>query len=94
MTMTLPSVHTVTECPKCGESEGFFIRSRVSGVIQIHFSFDGTGVDNSGMYDSVQHKDLKLAYCSICSNKLGRWDEESKTVVLTRQRELQTSEIY
>lgn len=90
--MTLPSVHTVTECPKCGETDGFFIRTRVSGVIQINYSFDGTSVDNSGMYDSMTHRDLKFAYCSVCRHKLGRWDEESKKVVSERQCELRPSE--
>ena len=79
--MPLPSIHEVEACHTCGSREGFYIKSRVSGVAQINYSFDGSGSCNTGMYHSVKHNDGKYAYCQNCCTTIGVWDEHSKKVV-------------
>lgn len=82
--MPLPSAHEVEACPKCGSRTGFYIRSRVSGLVQINYSFDGSGSDNQDMYTQLNHNDQKFAYCQQCESKIGRWDDKSKSIVSTR----------
>lgn len=82
--MKLPSIHTITECKQCKSNVGFYVKSRVSGEIEINYSFDGTGSDNVGMYDNVRHDDKKYAYCQDCHTTIGIWDDESKRVVPSR----------
>ena len=56
----------MNECPKCHDSTGYYMLSRVSGLAKISFHFDGSDGDSSDMHDSIAYKDLKTMRCLNC----------------------------
>ncbi|MCR1952985.1 hypothetical protein NSA50_18455 [Clostridium sp. DSM 100503] len=61
------------KCPKCGSDDGFYIKTQVTGSTRV--CYDGEGVylmdgANSAIYDHLNHKDGKVAYCMECDRKI------------------------
>lgn len=61
----------MNKCAYCGLDTGFYIKSRVSGVIKINYKFNGKPDYNFEMWDSVEHKDQKRMFCQECDRPLG-----------------------
>lgn len=58
-------------CPHCGSDNQFYILSTVSGKIAEHYLFNGERGDNTHMWDYVNTKPQKIAFCSECQRKIG-----------------------
>lgn len=58
------------ECPFCG-SDKYYLSEYYYGTFDFEHSFRGEECDNSGMYDGLQVRTNKRAYCKKCGNYLG-----------------------
>ncbi|TPG86860.1 hypothetical protein EEL32_12165 [Brevibacillus laterosporus] len=58
------------ECPQCGSDEGYYMRMYASGSVKYYIGFDGSERNNGDMYEHLNHKGGKVAYCSNCDKKL------------------------
>ena len=68
--------YTIDHCPKCGSTEGYYTKDRVSGIVHYKNSFDPTEEkDNCEMYDYLSHKTGKVAYCIDCDKKICNTDD-------------------
>lgn len=75
MASKLPPITDLKSCPYCGYDE-FSIKQSYSGSGIYHRRFDGLeGADNAGMYDRLNTKSGKIAYCSRCEKAIAQWDE-------------------
>lgn len=61
-------------CPKCGSLE-FYVVTRMSGVGQYHYHFDGTDAYNGELHECLTYRDGKTAYCAKCHKRLGRAED-------------------
>lgn len=57
----------MNECPKCHDTTGYYIYSRVSGKAKASYLFDGSPGDSTDMHDGVVYKDLKTKRCLNCN---------------------------
>lgn len=89
--MPLKSIDEVTQCPFCGNKDGFWVISAASGLTQTQYSFDGSSVDNSGMYNLIREKNRKYAQCNQCQKNIGVISDEAIQNVIKRNREDGTS---
>lgn len=77
MAKRLPPITEVTACPHCG-STTFYVEQTYKGPGIYHRSLIGeAGVDNSGMYDNLDIKVGKTAFCSDCHEPIAKWDEDA-----------------
>lgn len=61
------------KCPYCGYEE-FYVTVYISGSSQFNYRFDGSGTDNSDLYDSTKMTENGVyAYCKNCQKKLFRY---------------------
>lgn len=61
------------KCPKCGFEDGFYIKTQVTGSTRVYYGSDGNYLmdgTNSAIYDHLNHKDGKVAYCMECNRKI------------------------
>ncbi|MDN0082419.1 hypothetical protein QU487_06580 [Crenobacter sp. SG2305] len=70
----LPLITEVEACPHCGGSE-FVVKERYSGTVHYGRRFDGLAADNTDMWDSLDRKVGKVAYCRDCEKAVGQWQE-------------------
>lgn len=63
--------NNVPECPYCGYDE-YYVRATVSGTTSVFYRFDGSIGDNTHMWDYVQTREQKTAYCGNCQRKIGK----------------------
>jgi hypothetical protein len=69
------SIAPIDKCPYCDSEEGYYIKEKVAGAIHFKTKFDGTESDNSDMYDHLEHKSSKSAYCVNCHKRLFKVSE-------------------
>ncbi|PJN53641.1 hypothetical protein PAEVO_03610 [Paenibacillus sp. GM2FR] len=69
------------QCPHCGNDESYYVKQQVSGNIHYRINFDGSEGENSEMYDSLQHKSGKYAYCDSCHKRLFRINESMRPLL-------------
>lgn len=75
MRSKLPPITDLQRCPHCGCDE-FAVKQAYNGSGSYYRRMDGReGADNAGMYDCLNVKTGKLAYCARCEKPIGRWDE-------------------
>lgn len=60
----------IKECPFCS-SDKYYVSEYCYGSYEFEESFTGEDCDNSGMYDGLNIKRNKSAYCRKCGNYLG-----------------------
>lgn len=60
----------IERCPHCGKGTGFYQKNYVYGPVSYNLKFDGTEDDNSEMYNALNYKYGKVAYCSECDKKI------------------------
>lgn len=60
----------LSACPYCG-CEQFYVRATVYGTTSVFYRFDGEPGDNTHMWDYVQTREQKTAFCGECQRKLG-----------------------
>jgi transcriptional regulator with XRE-family HTH domain len=71
----LPPIIEVESCPHCGHDE-FAVKQTYQGSGLYYRRLDGKeGADNTEMYNCLNHKVGKIAYCGMCEEPIGRWDE-------------------
>lgn len=77
MAKNLPPITEVQACPYCGCDE-FAVKQSYQGSGVYRRLLDGKeGADNAEMYDCLNVKVGKIAYCGKCEKPIGRWDEEN-----------------
>lgn len=69
----------ISECPHCGNSEGYFIKVYLTGRSQTRYTWNGEYDDNSDMYDSLQDRASKYAYCTNCEKRLFKMEVSHST---------------
>lgn len=59
-------------CPHCGSNEGFYrkVRYNGSGIYRWPFSDTTPQPDNSDMYDRVNSRDSRRAWCVDCDKEI------------------------
>ena len=57
-------------CPYCGSKTGLYNKTQVSCSVWTTFHFDDSEAENGAMYDLLNHKNGKVAYCIDCANKM------------------------
>ena len=60
----------IDKCPHCGSDEGFYNNFRVSGWSRYKYRFDGEDAYNGDMWDHINSKDSKKAYCCKCEKEI------------------------
>ncbi|HEJ2342260.1 TPA: hypothetical protein ACWLUJ_005777 [Pseudomonas aeruginosa] len=70
----LPPIQTLSECPHCGADQ-FYVVQVYSGKGAYHRRFDGYSADNTDMYNCLNHRASKRAFCSECDRPVASWDE-------------------
>lgn len=56
----------MNKCPKCGDTTGYYMLSRVSGYARSSYNWDDSQGDSSDMHDSIQYHYLKTKRCLNC----------------------------
>ncbi|KYG89010.1 hypothetical protein A0U40_13365 [[Bacillus] sp. KCTC 13219] len=61
-------------CRHCGSTDGFYTRAKVSGIIQTYFNSIGdfSITRNTEMYNNLEHREMKTAYCTSCEKAIGK----------------------
>ncbi|WP_326430338.1 hypothetical protein VQ574_21685 (plasmid) [Stutzerimonas frequens] len=75
MAKKLPPIQSLSACPHCGCAE-FYVEQTYSGKGPYHRTFAGGLGDNGEMYDCINHKAGKRAFCSDCREPVASWDED------------------
>ncbi len=70
MKKELVSISDLTCCPHCGSDKGYFAKDYAFGRVLTYYSFDGSQVDNSEMYQSLTYKNGKFLYCYACRKRI------------------------
>ena len=65
----------IKSCPHCGSEEGFYSKFSVSGSSVYRHNYDGSEAENSSMYDHINHRTSKYAYCQSCDKRLFKMSE-------------------
>lgn len=73
----LPPIQEVKACPHCGNDDEFYVIQTYSGRGVYRRGFDGIVTDNSQMYDCLNAKVSKRAYCASCDKPVAQWDEKA-----------------
>ena len=61
----------VIKCKKCGSSE-FVVMYKVKGYSPFRFNTTGEDVNNSDMYEGLDFRIPKKAYCNDCGAYFGK----------------------
>lgn len=69
------TVAPIDHCPYCGSDEGYYTKDYLCGSTRYNHNYDGTEAENGDMYESVEVKAGKIAYCVNCDKRLFRTDE-------------------
>lgn len=70
----LPSIQSLSACPHCGGDE-FYVVETYSGRSNYFRRFDKGQAYNGHMYDSLNSKAGKRAFCAACDKPIAKWDE-------------------
>lgn len=81
----LPSIQEVRACPHCGNDDEFYVKQTYSGRGVYRRGFDGYITDNSHMYDCLDAKVSKRAYCATCHKPVAVWDEDADSSNYTKE---------
>lgn len=57
-------------CPHCESKEGFYGKYQYRGSGIVRFNYDGSETENGNMYDRLNTKESKYAYCLNCHKRL------------------------
>ncbi|XLY90485.1 hypothetical protein ACK8QS_22740 (plasmid) [Ectopseudomonas mendocina] len=74
MAKKLPPIQSLSACPQC-ESDTFYVVQTYSGKGRYHRTFAGGLGENGEMYDCLNHRAGKRAFCSDCHQPVASWDE-------------------
>lgn len=58
-------------CPHCGASTGYFRKTRVSGMTETNYSFNGAEADNTHLHETLNYVDQQTLYCQECRRRIG-----------------------
>lgn len=72
----LPPIQTLSACPHCGGEE-FYVMQVYKGKGAYHRRFDGYSADNTGMYDCLNVRVGKRAFCTDCHKPVASWDDNT-----------------
>lgn len=72
----LPHIDDVKCCPHCGNDDEFYVIQVYSGKGKYKRGFDGYVTDNSHMYDCLDAKVSKKAFCESCDMPVAKWDDK------------------
>lgn len=61
----------ITACPHCRSDSGYFRKTKVTGMTETNYSFDGSDVDNSELHTPVVYVQCKTLYCQDCRKPIG-----------------------
>lgn len=86
MAAKLPPIQQVRACPHCGNDDEFYVVQRYSGQGVYRRCFDGYTTDNSHMYDCLNTKVSKRAFCGRCDKPVASWDEDTDHAYYTKQQ--------
>ena len=70
----------MTECPKCGGTEGVYT---LTNIIRVPYrrGFDGAEQDNGEMYDqAAKHEAGNIIYCQDCNKQICRLSTFEKLI--------------
>lgn len=71
----LPPIQTLSACPHCGYEE-FYVVQTYSGRGRYARRFDGIETYNGEMYDCLNVKAGKTAFCGRCDKRVACWNDE------------------
>jgi hypothetical protein len=57
-------------CPYCGSDIGYYKITRMKGLGQTNYGFNGTECDNSELHECLIYKENKTTFCCQCHHKL------------------------
>lgn len=61
----------MTECPYCGDASGYYRKTKITGMSQTNYDFDGKiSEDNSMLHDSLDYHEYKKTYCQNCNREI------------------------
>ncbi|MET3658358.1 hypothetical protein [Sporosarcina psychrophila] len=60
----------IEKCPHCASNEEFYSKLTITGSTVLYHNYDGSDAENSGLYDGLNEKQSKYAYCSNCHKRL------------------------
>ena len=60
----------IKKCPYCGNDYDFYSKDYFYGSSYFYYRFDGGEAFNGNMYDFLNHKSGKYAYCGKCDKRL------------------------
>lgn len=81
----LPHIQDVKCCPHCGNDDEFYVIQTYSGKGKYKRGFDGFVTDNTEMYDCLDAKVSKKAFCESCDMPVAKWDEKLDSKEYTKQ---------
>lgn len=64
------ATNVLDECPNCGSDEGYYNKFQVTGWTRRNMNFDHTAGDNTEMWDGVNTRYSKIAYCQECHEEI------------------------
>lgn len=82
----LPPIQTLKACPHCGNADEFYVVQVYSGRGVYRRCFDGYQADNGGMYDCLNHRASKRAFCGDCDKPVASWDEATDSDAYLQER--------
>ncbi|MBC1801099.1 hypothetical protein [Listeria booriae] len=65
----------ISECPHCHSDKGYFIRSSVTGHVNLTMNFDGSEFESDCMYDGLRETPHIYTYCINCEKRLFKAEE-------------------
>ena len=65
------AIEGLSECPHCGSQSGYFRKTKISGITETNYSFDGSDADNSELHTPAKYVDQKTLYCQDCRKPIG-----------------------
>jgi hypothetical protein len=63
----------MTECPKCGDSFGYYTKAYASGWVNDNQLFGTNERYNSGLHDHLRYsRESKFYFCMSCDERIAR----------------------
>lgn len=66
----------IKKCLHCGSEEGYYTKDYAKGNARTYYLANGEFGDNEAMYDNLDHRCGKVAYCSQCHKKMFNMEYE------------------
>lgn len=65
------SIAELSKCPHCSSMAGYFRKTKVSGMTETNYSFDGSEAQNEDLHSPLVYVDQKTIYCQNCRESIG-----------------------